>query len=118
MTSTTNALSEADPAARHQYRLTVGSPVFYVADPWQDWKRHFAQLRDNRMVKLWGGGRPVVLTMCGLLGQTGTVVRHAEDCVDCRQARADEQAAAVAGNTAYAKAKLPGAEPVGARSRR
>ena len=94
MTTTRRTLPQTDPAARHRYRSTVPAPVLYVADPWQDWKRHFARLREGRMVKLWDAARPVVLTNCGLLGQTGTDVRDAEDCEHCQQARVDEQSAA------------------------
>lgn len=69
----------------------MNAPIIYVADPWQDWKRHYARLRNDRMVQLWDGGRSVVLTMCGRLGQTGTEVRHAKDCEGCKRARAEEQ---------------------------
>lgn len=83
MTSTQRALTQSHPA-----------PPSYVADPWQDWKRHIARIRGRRMVTLWRGGRPVVLTMCGMLGQTGTDVRHAKDCAACHQVRTDEQSSA------------------------
>ena len=87
--------SAPTPAVRRRQRATVNAPIFYVANPGQDWKRHYAQLRNNRMVQLWDGGRPVVLTMCGRLGQTCTEVRHAEDCEGCKRARAEEQSATV-----------------------
>ena len=94
MTTTRRTLSQSEPAVRQRYRSTVPAPVFYVADPWQDWKRDFAQLRDGRMVTLWHAARPIVLTMCGLLGQTDTDVRDTEDCEHCQQARANEPSAA------------------------
>lgn len=95
MTTPMRTPSAPTPVLRRRQRATVNAPIFYVADPWQDWKRHYAQLRNNRMVQLWGGGRPVVLTMCGRLGQTGTEARHAEDCDGCKRARAAEQSATV-----------------------
>lgn len=95
MTTPMRTPSAPAPASHRRQRTTVNAPIFYVANPWQDWKRHYAQLRNNRIVKLWDGGRPVVLTMCGLLGQTGTEVRHAEDCEGCKRARAEEQSVTV-----------------------
>lgn len=93
MTAPMRTPSAPPPGVRRRQRATVNAPILYVADPWQDWKRHYARLRNSRMVRLWGGGRPVVLTMCGLLGQTGTEVRRVEDCEDCKRARAKEQPA-------------------------
>lgn len=85
------------PATSHKQRSVVGAPIIFLADPWQDWKRHYARLRNNQMVNLWSGGRPVALTMCGLLGQAGTDVRHAEDCDGCKRSRASEEKRAITG---------------------
>ena len=85
----------AAPATNHEQRSAVGAPIIYLADPWQDWKRHYARLRNNHVVNLWGGGRPVALAMCGLLGQAGTDVRHAEDCGGCKRARDAEKSVTV-----------------------
>lgn len=99
MWSTVTAPMRTSPAptsaAHRRQRTAVNAPIIYVADPWQDWKRHYAQLRHNRTVQLWDGGRPVVLTMCGQLGQTGTEVRHATDCEGCKHARTAEQSATI-----------------------
>lgn len=81
------------PATSHKQRSAVSAPIIYLADPWQDWKRHYARLRNNRVVNLWSGGRPVALTMCGLLGQAGTDVCDAEDCDGCKRSLAEEKQA-------------------------
>lgn len=95
MTTPMRPPSAPTPAVRRRQRATVNAPIIYVADLWQDWKRHYAQLRNNRIVQLWDGGRLVVLTMCGRLGQTGTEGRHAEPCEGSKRARAEEHSATV-----------------------
>lgn len=52
--------------------------------------------------------RSSTMTMCGMLGQTGTDVRHAEDCAACHQARTERRVRCCRGVPALTYARAEG----------